>query len=395
MNGVAQSALVTSMFLRTIPQRLGQCVTAAVGVAGVVIVMVGIFSILEGFRATLANTGSADTALVMRSGIDSEMSSSIPLEHSRIIADAPGILRGPDGPVASAELYVIVDLDKRSTGTEANVPFRGVQPAAFDVRGNIEIVEGRRFEPGRNEIIVGVGAQREFAGLDVGNVLRWGTNDWTVVGVFEADGSLFESELWTDLGVLGPAYRRATVVQSVYAKLESEEAFSTFKDALTTDSRLQVRVMRENEYYADQSETLAVIINALGSIVITLMGIGAVFGAIITMHSAVAARTREIATLRALGFGSGPVAVSVIVESLLLALAGGFVGAAGARLWLNGVSAATLNFQTFSQVVFNFQVTPRLLMLGMGSALVMGLVGGIFPAIRASRLPIAVALREL
>ncbi len=394
MGWLSQTALITSMFLRTIPQRLGASLAAAFGVAGVVAVMVAVLSIAEGFRATLAQTGSTDNALVLRSGSDSELSSTLPLEATRIIADGPGVLQGPEGSVASAETFVIIDLPIRSTGTEANVPLRGVQPAAFDVRGNIEIVEGRRFEAGRNEIIAGTGARQAFSGLDLGSKLRLGGSDWTVVGVFSAGGSLSESELWCDVNVLQPAYRR-TLYQSVYVKLESPDRFDEFKDALTADPRVRVKVMREDEYYASQSELLSAIVTGLGTLVAVLMGIGAIFGAINTMYSAVAARSREIATLRALGFGGGPVVVSVLVESLLLALAGGLLGGVGAYLAFNGYQAATINWQSFSQVVFAFQVTPRLMAQGLAVSLFMGFLGGLLPAIRAARVSVAVALREL
>jgi putative ABC transport system permease protein len=322
------------------------------------------------------------------------MSSTLPQEAARIIANAPGLRQGPDGPLASAELFVIVDLPKRSTGTEANVPLRGVQPAAFAVREDLRIVEGRPFEPGRNEIIAGRAAAEEFEGIEVGRTLRWGKNEWTVVGVFAAARSLTESELWCDVHVLQPAYRREETFQSVYAKLESPGTFDEFKDALTADRRLQVKVMREDEYYAAQSTILYNLITGLGTLVTVIMGVGAVFGAVNTMYSAVAARSREIATLRALGFGGGPVAVAVLVESLLLALAGGLVGGLGARLAFDGFRAATLNWSSFSQVVFSFEVTPALVAQGLGAALAMGLVGGVFPAIRAARLPVVTALRE-
>ncbi len=395
MGWLTQCWVVTLMYLRTVPQRLGASLAAAVGVAGVVAVMVAMLSIAEGFRATLARTGSLDTALVMRSGTDSEMSSVLSLDQTRIVTDAPGVRRSADGPLASAELFVIVDLPKRSTGTEANVPLRGVQPAAFAVRDRLRVVQGRRFEAGRNEIIAGVGAAREFAGLELGRTLRWGDNEWTVVGLFEAGGGLTESELWCDVSVLQPAYRRGTRFQSVYAKLESVGAFDEFKDALTADARLQVKVLREPDYYVQQSEILHKIITGLGTLITLLMGIGAVFGAINTMYSAVAGRVREIATLRALGFGGAPVVAAVLAESLALATLGGLFGGSGAYLVFNGYRAATLNWSSFSQVVFAFEVTPRLMIQGLLAALAMGLLGGLFPAIRAARVPVAAALREL
>ena len=297
--------------------------------------------------------------------------------------------------MASAELYVVADIPKRSTGTDANVPLRGVQPAAFDVRNELKIVQGRRFEPGRSEVIVGKAAAAEFAGLDLNSKLHFGQSEWTVVGIFTANGSVAESEIWCDVGVLQPAYRRGETFQSVYAKLESPAAFDTFKDNLTRDPRLDVKVIREADYYAEQTRLLYGFITGLGILIAALMGVGAVFGALNTMYSAVSTRTREIATLRALGFRGGPVVISVLAESLFLALAGGLLGAAIAYFAFNGYQTATMNWSSFSQVAFSFAVTPRLLVLGMVWSLAMGLIGGLFPAIRAARLPVATALREL
>jgi putative ABC transport system permease protein len=297
--------------------------------------------------------------------------------------------------LVSSELFVIVDVPKRSTGTDVNAPIRGVQPSAFSVRKQFEIVEGRNFEPGRNEVIVGRAAAAEFSGLDVGAVRRWGENEWKIVGHFSTGGSVEESEIWTDVKVLQPAYRRGNSFQSVRVVLESPEALTTFKDALTTDPRLSVDVIRESAYYAEQSQLMISIIRGLGYAIALLMGVGAVFGALNTMYMAVSGRTREIATLRALGFGASPVVVSVLVESLLLAGIGALVGASIAYGLFNGYQAATMNFQTFSQVAFAFAVTPELLAQGAVFALVMGLLGGFFPALRAARQPVAAALRQI
>lgn len=391
---LSQVAAVTALNLRTIGQRRGASAAAAFGVMGVVAVFVAVLSMAEGFLKTMTSSASPDTAVVLRAGSDSEMMSGIQREETRIISEAPGVLRG-QGPVASSELYVVVDVPKRSTGTDANVPLRGVQPAAFQVRNEVKIIQGRTFQPGRNEVIVGKAAAAEFAGLDLGSRLRWGESEWTVVGIFEAGGALSESEIWCDVGVLQPAYRRGSTFQSVYAKLESPEAFNRFKDALTTDPRLDVKVVRETDYYAEQSQLLYGIITGLGFGIAFLMGLGAIFGALNTMYTAVSARTREIATLRALGFQSGPVVISVLAESLLLALIGGAVGAAAAYFVLNGYQAATMNWASFSQVAFSFAVTPRLLVQALVFSLLMGLIGGLFPAVRAARLPVATALREL
>jgi len=392
---LSQVWTVAEMGVRSIPQRLAWTVSAAIGIALVVMVMVSILSIATGFRATLEKTGSPANAIVLRSGTDSELSSNLTLEDTKIVADTPGVARTPDGATVSAEVFVIVDLPQRATGTEANVPLRGVQPAAFEIRQRIRIVEGRSFEPGRNELIAGAAAAQEFAGLEVGSVLDFGEADWTVVGRFEADGSLSESELWCDVNVLQPAYRREGQFQSVYVKLDSPGAFDEFKDTLTSDQRVSVRVVREDEYYATQSEVLDTIVVSLGTIVTILMGIGAVFGAVNTMYSAVASRTREIATMRALGFGGSAVAIAVLIESLVIALVGGLAGGVAAYFAFNGYRAATLNWQSFSQVAFAFRVTPWLMFLGIVASLVMGVLGGVFPAVRAARTPVAAALREL
>jgi putative ABC transport system permease protein len=390
-----QTPMATRLNLGTLWQRRGAALATLVGVAGVVAVFVGVLSIAEGFRKTLAGAGSDDAAVVLRGGSDSEMMSVILRDAADVITQAPGIARGPQGPLASAELFVVVDAPKRSTGTAANVPLRGVQPAAFAARHDLKIVQGRPFRWGTNEIIVGQAAARQFAGLDLGTRLKWGQNEWQVVGIFTAGGSLWESELWCDVAVLQPAYRRGTTYQTVLVRLESPAAFDRFKDALTRDQRLDVSVKRQSEFYAEQSTTMNALIRGLGTLIAVLMGAGAVFGALNTMYSAVAARTREIATLRALGFGGGPVVLSVLAESLLLALVGGAIGAALAYAAFDGFRTSTMNWTSFSQVAFAFQVTPALLAQGLVYALLMGLVGGFFPAIRAARLPVATALREL
>ncbi len=289
----------------------------------------------------------------------------------------------------------IINLPKRSTGTDANVPMRGVERTAIAVRGDLKFVQGRNFEPGRNEVIVGAGAARTFAGLDLGNKIRVGQNEWEVVGIFSGGGGAAESEIWADAAVLQPAYQRGESFQSVYARLASPGAFKDFKDSLTTDPRLKVKVVRQREFLADQSTMLISFIRNIGVFIAGLMALGALFGALNTMYSAVATRTREIATLRALGFGSSPVVLAVMFESLALALIGGTVGAAAAYLAFDGFKAATINWQTFSQVAFAFDVTPAILVSAIVWATVIGLIGGLFPAIRAVRQPIASALRQL
>ncbi len=395
MRFFAQVFTMIGLTLRTVPQRAGSSFVAVTGVAGVVVVFVAVLSIAEGFQAALAGAGSPDTAIVMRGGSDTELSSGLPLESTRVIKDAPGVRRSAEGVVASAELFVVVDVPKRSTGTPANVPLRGVEPAAFGVRDEVRIVEGRTFRPGTNEIIVGRSAAAQFAGIDLGSTQRWGESTWEVVGIFEAGGTIAESEIWCDARVLQPAYRRGDSFQSVYARLDSPDAFDAFKDALTTDPRLDVMVEREEDYYLGQTQAVTAIITGIAGVIAFLMGIGAVFGAINTMYTAVAARTREIATLRALGFSSGPVVISVMAESVALAVVGGLLGGLLAYAGFNGYQTATINWQTFSQVAFAFRVTPALLVQGITWAVVMGFFGGLFPALRAARLPVATALREL
>ena len=395
INWLSQITSVTKFGLLGIPQRLGSVAAAVFGIAGVVAVLVGVLSIAAGFRRAMAVSGSDDAAIVLRSGADSEMVSGFNRENTRIIADAPGVARTSEGPLASAELFVIINLPKRSTGSDVNVPLRGVESAAFRVHGLVQMLRGRRFEPGKNEVIVGAGAAREFAGLEVGSQLRVGRHDWPVVGIFSAGGATAESEIWTDAPVLQGAYNRGDTFQSVYVRLNSAEAFTTFKDALTTDPRLNVEVMRQSEYYSTQSTAVTTLITSLGFLIAFLMAVGAVFGALNTMYSSVSARTREIATLRALGFGAGAVVVSVMLESMVLALAGGAFGAGLAYVVFNGFHATTMNWQSFSQITFAFAVTPHLLWQGVVWATAIGLIGGLLPAVRAARQPIAAALREL
>ncbi|HKS38836.1 MAG TPA: ABC transporter permease [Verrucomicrobiae bacterium] len=394
INWLSQIVSVTWFGLCTIPRRKGSALAAIFGIAGVVAVFVGVLSIAQGFRRAVTSTGRDDIAVVLRDGANNEMSSGLGRDETRVIKDAPGVAQESEWALASAELFVIIDVPKRSTGTDANVPFRGVQPAGAAVRGNVKIIQGRMFEPGRNEVIAGVAAAREFAGLDAGKTIKLGRTEWNVVGVFSAGGGMAESELWTDTTVLQSAYQRGDSYQSVYVRLLSSDKFQGFKDALTSNPQVKVKVVRQTEFYADQSTVTTDFITGIGTVIALMMALGALFGALNTMYSAVAARTREIATLRALGFGSGPVVLSVLFESLALALAGGIIGGAGAYLAFDGYGAATMNFQTFSQIAFAFAVTPQLLFNAILWATTIGLLGGLFPAIRAARLPIAAALRD-
>jgi putative ABC transport system permease protein len=394
-NWIGQTLAVTALNLRTIPERLGSSSVAIVGIAGVVVVLVSVLSIAQGFTAAMRESGSPTRAIVMRSGADSEMTSGLGGPEVDVIKQAPGLRRDGQTVLASAELYVIIDIPKKSTNTSANVPMRGVDRTALLVRDDVSLIEGRMLEFGTNEVVVGRGASGQFAGLTVGQDVRSGQNIWRVVGVFEADGGVSETEIWCDARVLQGAYRRGNTYQTVLARLDSSDAFTRFRDWLTSNPQVNVQVRRETEYYAQQSRALSSLIRTVGFGIAALMGIGAVFGAILTMYTAVSTRAREIATLRALGFNTTSVVVSVLTESLTLATIGGVIGGVAAYLAFNGYQTSTMNFSTFSQVAFAFQVTPGLLIMGLVYALVMGLVGGLFPALRAARLPIPSALREL
>jgi len=386
---------VAWLSIRTIRERLGSSAVAVVGIAGVVIVFVAVLSIAEGFSRTMQTAGAADRAIIMRGGADSEMTSGLAGDAVEIMKQAPGIRRESQRPAFSPELYVMVDLPKRSTQTPANVPLRGVTEEVLKVRYDAKIVEGQMLTFGTNEIVAGRAAAGQFMGLAVGSTLTTGQATWKVVGIFEAGGSVSETELWGDAHTLQGAFRRNNSYQSALARLETPGSYKTFKDWLTSNPQLNVSVVPETEYYAAQSEVLTSLIRTVGVGIAVLMGFGAVFGAILTMYTAVSTRTREIATLRALGFNTTSVVISVLAESLALGAVGGVAGGVLAYVAFNGYETSTINFQTFSQVAFAFAVTPWLLAQGLAYALIMALVGGLLPALKAARLPIASALRQL
>ena len=391
---LSQIAALTSFNLKTMRDRRGWVASAMLGMAFVVAVLVGVLSIGQGFSRTMKETGSPSRAIVLRSGSNGEMMSVLLRDETKLVEQAPGVKTAGGTALVSPELFVVINLPKKTTHTDANVPFRGVLGPALGVHDEVKVVEGRPFGWGKNEVIVGRAAQREFAGLDVGSKLKIGGNDWTVVGAFTANGGAAESELWTDASVLQPAYRRRASFQSVKVSLVSPGSFQRFKDALTADPRLDVKVERETEFFAGQTRAINGIVLGLGLLIGVLMGLGALFGGINTMYTAVAARTKEIATLRALGFRASPVVVSVLLESLLIAVVGGAIGAGAAWLAFDGYQSATMNWQSFSQVAFAFAVTPVLLVSAIVYAMILGFFGGLLPAIRAARLPVATALRE-
>lgn len=395
LNWFAQVFIVSVMNLRNISQRLGASAVAVFGVACVVGVFVSVLSMATGFQRTMVNAGSPDTVIFMRAGATSEMSSGLSYEQTQLVARLSGIAKNHEQPLSSAELFVVVDLTKKANGASANVSLRGVQPAAFDVRDKVQIIEGRNFEPGKNELIVGRSVQKQFMNLDVGSTIRFGQTDWHVVGVFSAGGGLAESEIWCDAKILQGAYRRGNSYQTIRAKIESPASLAQLQEALAADPKFIVDVKLETEYLAEQSEPLSKFIKTVGYPLAILMALGAIFGAINTMYSSVTTRTREIATLRALGFGAFPVAFSTLVESLVLALIGGVIGSIAVYVIFNGYTVSALNFSSFSQVVFDFAVTPTLITQGVIMAIIIGFIGGLFPAYRAASLPVATALREV
>jgi putative ABC transport system permease protein len=381
--------------LRSVKARWTSAIVAVIGIAGTVGVFIAMLSLARGFKATLVSSGSEDNAMIMRAGATSEMTGGVTIDTVKIVQDGPGIARSSDGPLVTPEVVLVAPIPLISTGTDANVQVRGVSKNVLQIRNKIRIVEGRMFTPGLNEIVVGKNANKSYAGLTVGNTISLGSVRWLIVGMFDAGGSSFDSEIWADAHLLGPAYNRPdTFFQSVTVHLASPDSLQQLKDALTTDPRLNVDVTREIEYYSKQSTRLTTLITVLGGLVAGIMAIGAVFGALNTMYSAVAERGREIATMRALGFGGPSVVTSFVIEALLIAFVGGLIGCI-AVLPLNGLTTGAMNLQTFSHLAFAFKITPELLVKGIIFALAMGLIGGFLPAVRAAIQPVATALREL
>ena len=392
-----QIGAVTAMNVRTIPDRLGISLVIVAGIAGVVGVLIAMLAMATGFERTLASTGRLDRVIVLRVGSVDELSSTMGVEQARLVMDLEGIKRAPDNaPVALAEVYQLTNISKKGDPTHAptNAVVRGTSPDVFKVRPEAKIVQGRMFQPGKREVVVGRAAHTEYADLDIGQSVEVRDGAWTVVGVFESGGDVHESELWVDATALQEAMR-GQFYSTVTAQLADDraETFQAFKDRITQDPRLRVAPQREPEYYASRSEGLKNFITAIGYTVAVIMAIGAVFGALNTMYAAVATRSVEIATLRAIGFGGGPVVASIMIEALLLSLVGAALGAGIAYVVFNGFQASGLNFQTFSQVAFQFAVTPELIGKGIKWALIIGFFGGLFPAVRAARMPVVDALR--
>lgn len=394
MNVLRQIRAVTWMNLASIPQRFGTSSVIVIGIAGVVAVLISVLAMATGFKRTILATGRDDRAIVLRGGSDSELASTLAREATLTIMDAPGIRKDAAGkPIASAEAVVVVDMPKKSNDSGANVTIRGVGPEGMALRPEIQLIAGRMFQRGLRELIVGSGAQAQFKGLDVGSHIALRGSDWTIVGAFVSNGDSHESELLADGETVLSAYRR-NLYQSVVVLLDSKDSFATFKSSLTTNPQLSVDAMREHDYYAQQSQRMSSVLSFIAYFVGGIMAVGALFGALNTMYSAVSVRSREIATLRAIGFGASAVVLSVLIEALLLSVIGALLGAALAWMFFNGNVVSTLG-SNFTQVVFRLAVGPSLVVLGIVWACVIGLVGGLFPAIRAARLPVATALRAL
>jgi putative ABC transport system permease protein len=395
-NALEQIGAVTAMNLRNIPERWSSSLVAVLGIGGVTLVLVALLSIGAGFRTALEGSGSDDVAMIMRSGANSEMGSYFPPDQVTAVTNAPNIMRDAKNELMlSPEVFGIVAVPLRGKDTDANLPLRGVGPMATQLRKDFTIVEGKMFRPGTNELIVGDGAAKQYLGLEVGQKVRWLSTDWVVVGRFTDDGGLAESEVWADAAVLQQAWRRGPVYQTIRAKLTEGASLKAFKDALTKNPQLTVDVLSEKQFYIDQQKVMSNLVNNIGLWIGIIMGLAALFAALNTLESAVASRVREIATLRAMGFGAGPVVFSVLVEAMILGAVGGLLGGLVAFVFLNGITSSTLNFASFSQITYAFTVTPVLMLMGIAYGLLLCLLAGILPGIRAARLPITAGLREL
>lgn len=381
--------------LRSMRARWLTAVAAVLGIAGTVGVFVAMLALAHGFKATLVNSGSPENVLIRRAGSSAELDGSVSLDQVQAVENEPGVAHEDGKPLVSPEAVMIAGFNLKETGTNANVQIRGVSPIVLQVRPNVKMIEGRFFQPGLAELVIGKNVTSTYEGLELGKTIAFGGQTWTVVGVFDAGGSSFDSEVWADSRVLNQVYKRPeNLYQSVTVRLASKDAFNTFKDAVTADPKLTVQVDHEVEYYARQSQVLTQLITILGGLVVLIMGVGAVIGALNTMYALVSERSREIATMRAIGFPAASIVLSFLFEALVIAFIGGLIGCL-CVLKLNGYTTGTMNMQTFSHMAFAFQITPILLVTGILFALLMGLIGGVPPAVRAARRPIAMALREL
>jgi ABC-type lipoprotein release transport system permease subunit len=379
--------------VRSVVRRPVSTALTALGVGLVVAVFIGMLALANGFRAALVRTGSNNNALVLRKGADSELSSGLGRDVASIVAADPHVATGPDGrPLVSPEVYVLIPLSKSFDTTQiANVVVRGVSDQVWQVRSNVKVTEGQRPTSGRAEVCVGTRLTRRFPHTGVGQTLRFAGRDWKVTCHFTAAGSAFESEIWGENEQFMPVFR-GEVFQSISFRLKDPAGFAEVQRALQADKRMTVDVHRESEFYAQQSQLLSMILNFLAFMITGIMAVGAVFGAINTMYAAISSRAPEIGVLLTLGFKPGSVLLSFLAESAFIAIIGGILGCLFA-LPLNGIVTSTTNWSSFSEIAFSFRITPWLLFLGMMFAVVMGVIGGFFPALRAARLQVVQALR--
>ncbi len=395
-NAFEQIGAVTAMNLRNVPQRMSSSLVAVLGIGGVTLVLVALLSIGAGFTRALEGSGQNDVAMILRAGAVSEMASYFAQTDVTAVTNASGIRRDSNNELMiSPEIFGIVATKLRDKNSDANLPLRGVGPMAPQLRREFKLVEGKMFRPGTNELIVGDGALKQYEGLEVGQTVRWLKTDWLVVGRFTDDGGLAESEVWADAGVLQQVWQRGPTISSIRAKMVEGASVKSLKDVLTKNPQLTVDVVSEKQFYSDQQKILRTLINRLGVAIAIIMGLAALFAALNTLESAVANRVREIATLRAIGFGAGPVVFSVLVEAMILGALGGLLGGLVAFAFLNGITSSTLNFASFSQITYAFAVTPVVMLMGIAYGLLLCLLAGILPGIRAARLPITEGLREL
>jgi putative ABC transport system permease protein len=395
MNLISQVASVVSLNLRSLPQRMGNSLVIIIGSGGVVAVLVSVLAMATGMTRTLQSTGRDDRAIILRNGSASESGSALTRSAAQIIMDAPGIKHDGDGkPLASAEPLRLLTLFRRDDGFEVTVPLRGIGAQAMHVRPEMKVIEGRMFQPSVNELIVGRAAKAQYKNLEIGSRVATRTATWTVVGTFSSNGDAHESELIADADTVLSS-DHGTTYGSISVLLDAPGSLGKLSDSLATNPALRVDVTREREYFSRQSKTVSRLLSILVYLVGGIMGVGAIFGALNTMYSAVSARTTEIATLRAIGFGSSAIVASVLVEALLLAAAGGILGAIAAWLFFNGRAVSTTQGSAHAQLVFDITVTFQLVIVGIAASSFIGFVGGLFPAIRAARLPIATALRAV
>ncbi|WP_416307717.1 ABC transporter permease [Neptunicella sp. SCSIO 80796] len=389
---ISQSTAVVVMNIRSLPRRLWMSLAMVLASAVVVAILLAFLAMAKGFEATMDSAGSDNVAFFTRAGSAAELNSSVMRDQVNLLETAPGIAKDEQGAIVSPELYVIVDGVKKSTGTEANIPLRGLDSRGVSMRKNFAMVSGRMFTPGTNELVVGEGILRQFAGFELGQEIRSGKNSWKVVGVFSTGGNVFESELWADAKVIQSLYNRGSSYQTVRAQMDSPTSLEQIKAYVENDPRLNLDVQTEAEYFSAQGESLSYMA-IFGRVISTIMALGALAGALNTMYTSVSDRAKEIATLRAIGFSHISAFVGTMVEAMVLAALGGLVGAIAAFIFFDGLNASTLG-GSFTQVVFSFQLTPELLWQGAMLALIIGFVSGFFPAWRAARTPVIVAFQS-